>query len=693
MEQGVTTHAAVTEPGIAVSAVDIAVRPPAGQVLYGGDYNPEQWPREVWQEDAALMREAGVNLVTVGVFSWVDLEPAEGHFEFGWLRDVLDLMGEAGIGVDLATPTAAPPPWLTTHYPDALPVDDRGSRYSHGSRQHFCVCSPAYLDLSRRIVTQLVAELGDHEALRMWHVHNEYACHVPYCYCEHHAAAFRSWLERRYGSVAALNEAWGASFWSQRYSDWAQVIPPRRTPTLANPAQLLDFKRFSSDTFLAEFRAEKELLKAARPDLPVTTNFMGFHKPLDYFAWARELDVVSTDNYPDPADPESPVLSAMHYDMIRSLNKAAPWVVMEQTTSRVNWREHNVPKAPGQMRALSYQALARGASGVLFFQWRASRAGAEKFHSAMLSHSGQASPVWSEVVTLGRELAEMEPLQAASVQAQAGVLFSWPNWWAVESPASPAHDFRLLDQVRWLYRPLYRRCITTDFCEPGERLGDYPAVLVPSLYLVTAAEAANILAYVEAGGTAVISFWSGITDERDQVYLGPYGGPLRPLMGCDVLEVAPLPPGEVAELDWADGARTTASYWLDIAADLQAGGATVLARVATGPWAGRPVVVQARYGKGTAYYLGARLDDAGLNRIYDLVPALRARPAGSGDAAAVERVSRSAPDGRRYEFLVNHSGAAREVRLDAPGLDLVSGHAVDGVLTLAARGVAIVRGH
>lgn len=694
MEPGVTEHNAATVPA---GAVRTQAWPPAGAVLYGGDYNPEQWPRDVWQSDARLMREAGVNLVTVGVFSWADLEPAEGRFEFGWLRDVLDLMGEAGIGVDLATPTAAPPPWLTARYPDVLPVDDRGCRYSPGSRQHFCVCSPRYLKAAQGIVTRLADELGDHEALRMWHVHNEYACHVPYCYCEHHARAFRSWLEERYGSIAALNEAWGTSFWSQRLGQWSEVIPPRRTPTLANPGQLLDFRRFCSDAFLAEFRQEKQVLRQARPDIPVTTNFMGFHKPLDYFAWAQELDVVSTDNYPDPADPDSPAMSAMHYDMIRSLNKAAPWLVMEQTTARVNWRERNVPKAPGQMRALSYQALARGASGVLFFQWRASRAGAEKFHSAMLSHSGQASPVWSEVVALGQELAETESLGVTPVQAPAAVVFSWPNWWAVESPASPAHDFRMLAQLRWLYRPLYRRSVTVDFCQPAEPLGRYQAVLVPSLYLVTAAEAANIVSYVAAGGTAVISFWSGIVDEHDQVYLGPYGGPLRPLIGCDVLEVAPLPPGEQVELEWADGGRSTASFWLDIAAEREAGDApaqrsdsTVLARVASGPWAGRPAVVQLRYGQGTTYYLGARLDEAGLARIYDRVPALSRPSADPGADGDVERVLRAGLDGH-YEFLINHAGTERQVRPGAPGVDLLSGRATEGGLTLGGHGVAIVR--
>jgi beta-galactosidase len=669
-----------------------AVDRPAGRLFYGGDYNPEQWPREVWDEDVRLMREAGVNLVTIGIFAWAHLEPTEGRFDFGWLREVLDLMGEAGIAVDLATPTAAPPPWLTTRYPDVLPVDDRGSRYSHGSRQHFCICNPTYRSLALRIVERVAAELGDHEALRMWHAHNEYACHVPYCYCDHHARSFRSWLERRYGSVQGLNEAWGSAFWSQRYSDFAEVNPPRMTPALANPSQVLDYKRFSSEAFLEEFLQEKQVLKTARPDIPLTTNFMGFFKPLDYFAWARELDFVSTDNYPDPADPDSPALSAMHYDLIRSLNKTVPWVVMEQTSYRVNWRERNVPKSPGQMRALSYQALARGASGVLFFQWRASRAGAEKFHSALVSHSGQASPVWAEVTQLGRELARPEPWSTAEVPARAAVVFSWPNWWAVESPASPAHDFRMQDQLTWMYLPLYRRSVTLDFASPAETLDRYEVLLLPSLYLVTEDEAANIRAYVEQGGTAVISFWSGIVDEHDRVYLGPYGGPLRPLIGCDVLEVAPLAPADVIEVEWEDGSKTSASFWVDIAAEPEGPEGRVLARVSSGPWAGTPAVVQTRCGKGSVYYIGTRLDADGLQRVYDLVPALRAGLTDftAGQYDGVERVVRSSPD-HDYEFLINHTDNDRKAQLAGPGYDVLGRRPADGTLALGRRGVAIVR--
>ena len=203
---------------------------------YGGDYNPEQWPREVWDEDVRLMGEAGVDLVTVGVFSWAHLEPAEGAYSFGWLHDLLDLLGEAGIGVDMSTPTASPPPGCRP----CTPRSSRSTREEHATAPaaaSTCACAARFTRKCRAIVERLVSEVGEHPAIEMWHVHNEYACHVPYCYCDHHAQAFRTWLERRYESVDELNEAWGTSFWSQRYGDFAEVVPPRMTPTFINPAR------------------------------------------------------------------------------------------------------------------------------------------------------------------------------------------------------------------------------------------------------------------------------------------------------------------------------------------------------------------------------------------------------------------------------------------------------------------------
>ena len=373
-------------------------------IWFGGDYNPEQWPREVWDHDIRLMKEAGVSVVTVGVFSWALLELEEGRFDFEWMDDILDRLHAAGIGVDLATATASPPPWAVRNYPDILPVTAEGVRLSGGSRQHYSASSATYRRLAGRLVEAMAERYGAHPALVAWHVNNEFGCHVSRCYSDESAGAFRAWLEEKYGSIGALNHAWGTAFWSQRYNRFDEIDPPRVTPTFKNPTQQLDFDRFSSWTFLELFRAEARILRRISPDIPITTNFMGAFKPINYWDLAPELDFISDDSYPDPADPDSPASAALTRDLMRSLGGGRPWILMEQATSAVNWRPRNVPKRSGENRVLSMQALARGADGIMYFQWRQSVSGAEKFHSGMLPHAGTDTRVFREVCDLGAEL-------------------------------------------------------------------------------------------------------------------------------------------------------------------------------------------------------------------------------------------------------------------------------------------------
>jgi beta-galactosidase len=306
----------------------------------------------------------------------------------------------------------------------------------------------------------------------------------------------------------------------------------------------------------------------------------------------------------------------------------------------------------------------------------------------MLSHSGVASPVWAEVKEVGQELAQLGDFaEDAQVQAGVAIICSWPNWWALEAPAKPANDLTLADQVTWMYRPFYHSRVTVDFCRPDEPLGRYAVVLVPSLYLTTDDEAANIVAFVEAGGTAVISFWSGIVDEHDAVHLGPYGGPLRPLMGCDVLEVAPLPDGEVVDIAWEDGTTTTATFWADLAVERDG---RVLARIASGPWAGRPAVVETSRGKGRAYYVATRLDPSGLERVYEQIQELSGKPGGAKGGPGLERVMRVGAS-HSYEFLINHSEEPRDIEIAPGGYDILARGEVSHRLSLPASGVAIVR--
>ena len=650
-----------------------------GALFFGGDYNPEQWPEEVWTEDVALMREAGVNLVTVGVFSWAFLEPAPGRYEFGWLDRVLSLLADGGIAVDLATATASPPPWFSHANPGSMPVDRDGRRLSYGSRQAFCPSSPEYREAALALVERLAARYHDHPALALWHIHNEYGCHNLTCYCDRSADAFRRWLAGRYGDLDALNEGWGTSFWSQRYTDWEQVLPPRATPTFGNPTQELDFRRFSSDALLELCVAERDVLGSLSPGTPATTNFMtGMFTGLDYWRWAPELDLVSTDHYLTAADPDAHVGLAFAADLARSL-AGGSWLLMEHSTSAVNWQPRNAAKAPGQMMRNSLSHVARGSEGALFFQWRASRSGAEKWHSGLVPHAGTDSRIWREVKELGAALDALAPLRGSAVEADVAVLLDYPSGWAAERPAQPSVDMTAFDEIRRWYAALWRAGVTADIAHPSGDLSRYRAVLVPALYLISDADAANLRGYVEAGGTVLIGPYSGIVDEQDRVRLGGYPGAFADLLGLRIEEFYPLLAGETVELSGGSVGRV----WRELG---RAEGAEVLESYVDGPVAGSPAITR----NGRAWYAGTRLVDADLEGLVRRVcDSAGVRPAVPGGPPGLEAVRRRHADGTSYLFLINHTGTALPV--DASGTDVLTGREIVEQVTVAAGAVVVLR--
>ncbi|HWQ13124.1 MAG TPA: beta-galactosidase [Roseiflexaceae bacterium] len=656
-------------------------------MIYGGDYNPEQWPEEVWLEDARLMRQAGVNLVSLGVFAWARLEPRPGVYDFGWLDRVMDLLHAHGVRVNLGTATPAPPPWLARLHPETLPVTADGVTLWPGSRRHYSPHSRAYREHAARLVERLAERYKDHPALALWHVDNEYACHFAEDFSPAAATAFRAWLRRRYGTLEALNAAWGSAFWGQIYAEWDEIEPPRRAPYMVNPGHQLDWKRFSSDAFLECFEEQKAILRRITPDVPITTNFMGFHKPLDYWRWAATEDVVANDAYPDPADPRWAVGAAMACDLMRSLGGGRPWILMEQAVGHVNWLQRNATKPPGMMRLGSLQAVARGADGVMFFQWRQSRAGSEQFLASIVPHSGPESRAFREVAALGAELGALAELRGSRVPARVAILFDWESWWALEIEGKPSADLRLMDQVHAFYAPLWERNITVDFARPDADLSRYALVLAPNLFLVGEVAARNLEGYVAGGGTLVMGFFSGIVDERDQVWLGGYPAPFRALLGLHVEELAPYGAGETQVVYTQDEESFACGLWSDIIA-LE--GAEVLARYASGWFAHRPAVTRHSYGAGGAYYAGTALDEAGMGWLL----ARACREAGVGPAldapAGVEVVQRAAA-GRRYLFLLNHGQAAADVHLPQPARDLLRrDQPAQSSHTLEPGGVAIL---
>jgi beta-galactosidase len=649
--------------------------PGLDRIAYGGDYYPEQWPPEIWAQDVRLMREAGVNLVSVGVFAWALLEPDEGVFEFGWLDRVLDLLHQGGIGVALATPTAGPPAWFTHRYPAGRLVDRDGRVLGFGARQGFCPSSPDYRARAAVITEQLARRYASHPALALWHSHNEYGCHNPACYCATSAGAFRSWLRTRYGDLAALNDAWGTTFWGQRYGDWAQIEPPRPAPTTGNPAQQLDFLRFCVDEHLACFRAERDLLHRLSPGVPVTTNFMiASCKTMNYWRWAGEVDVVSNDHYLRAERADNHIELAMAADLTRAVAGGRPWLLLEHSTSAVNWQPRNLAKRPGELRRNSLAHLARGADGLMFFQWRAARFGQEKFHSAMVPHGGTDTAVWRDVVSLGDALRSLEPVRDHEVVADVAMLWDWESWWAMELDWRPSVELSHVDRVYAYYEWLWRAHLTVDFARPTDDLSRYPLVLVPSLYLTTAQAAANLTGYVEGGGTLVVSYFSGIVDENDTIHPGGHPGALRSLLGLAVEEFRPLGEGSTVQLD--NGA--TADTWTEL---LVPHGATPVLRYLDGPTAGAPAVTRHPSGKGVAWYVSTRPHD--LDDILRRVCADAGVTPRDDLPADLEVV-------RRGRFLIAINHADHDAKLPAGGTEVLTGLACDGVLRVPAGEVRVV---
>lgn len=655
-----------------------------GGIAYGGDYNPEQWPREVWQEDVRLMKEAGVNLVTLAVFSWSRLETADGVYDFGWLDEVMDLMHSNGIGVDLATPDAVPPAWLVAQHPDILPVLADGTTFGFGSRQHFDVSHPAYREKSLAMAEKMGERYAQHPALCMWHVNNEYG---PVSYGPHADRAFREWLQRKYTDLAGLNQAWSTDVWGQVYSDWSQVNAPAQPRTWSNPSRRLDYHRFTSDSMLEHYKAERDILRRHTPDLPIVTNFMRFYKNNDYWAWAAEEDAAALDIYPDPREADAHVAAALNFDLMRSLRNGQPWLVMEQATAAVSQWSVNVSKLPGKMRLGSYQAIAQGADSILFFQWRQAKGGTERYHSGMVNHAGPNTRVFREVCQLGQELKGLGGITGTRSAAKVAIVFDWDCWWALELGNSPRSDLSYTQEVLRLYRPFFDANIPVDFVNTASDLSQYGLVVLPASYLLSDQAAQRVEDYVSDGGRLVASYLSGIVDPDNTIRLGGYPGALRNVLGAWSEELHPLAgEGEEVKLSTADGGTASASYWTE---HLHLETAEVLASYASGRLSGSPAVTRNTFGQGTAVYLSARVDSTFLEEL------LAVERAAAGiraelDAPLGVQVRRRTGNRGSYLLVLNHNDAPVSVDVKAGGTDRLTGTQLQGTVELAANGVLVL---
>ena len=580
------------------------------KLFFGGDYNPEQWSKDVWKQDIELMQKANVNLVSLGIFSWARLEVSDGNYQFGWLDEVMDLLHAGGISVDLANATASPPAWLSLEHPEILPVNFDGIRLEFGGRQAYCAASTVYQKKAAQLTEKLAERYAKHPAVVMWHVNNEYGCHAPYCYCDASRDAFVGWLKNKYASIEELNTSWGTDFWSQRYYNWEEIPAPKRTPdgTHPNPGAQIDFRRFTSEITLDLFKTERDIIKKYDKVNPVTTNFMSmkFTHAMDYFAWAKEVDFVSTDHYLAQHDIENHIDLAQMADLTRGFANGKQWLLMEHSSSAVNWQPRNYAKTPGQEKRNAMSFVARGSQGAMYFQWRQSQAGSERFHSAMVPHAGEDTRVYREITELGALLNEHPDLaEHETTRADVAMVFDYEQMWAMMQDNLPTEDISYAETVAAWYRALYKEGISVDFVPADvdlSTLKDYKLVLMPMVHMLSNTQEQVFTDYATSGGNLVVGYFSNISDRTLRVKLGGYGGALvKDVIGVYVEEFYPF---REATVELSNGYQ--AKLWGELS---RLNGAELVAEFKTGQALGSVAIAKRKLGSSTAWYQATELTD------------------------------------------------------------------------------------
>ncbi len=658
-------------------------------LIHGADYNPDQWidTKEIWDEDIRLMDLAHMNSATVGIFCWSMLEPEEGKYEFGWLDEIMDKLAAAGKKVILATPSGARPPWMALSHPEVLRVEETGLRNEYGVRHNHCLTSPYYREKVRGINRRLAEQYKDHPALFMWHISNEYSGE---CHCELCQKAFRDWLKKEYaGDLDKLNFQWWNGFWSHRFTDWDQISSPKFRGENHVPALKLAWRRFVSDQHISFFENEIAPLKEITPDVPVTTNLMRLYTAIDYQKLAGHMDLISWDNYPawcgnDPADIACE--TAFVHDVFRSMKGGQPFYMMESTPAQVNWFPVNQLPDPGVHVLEAVQAIAHGADSVQYFQWRKSRGGHEKFHGAVVDHYGKEDTrVFREVAEVGRLMERLDAVVGGRTKAKAAVIADWENSWAIDVYCGYRRDARDYFAVcRSWYRAFWRRGVPCDVVPMDADLTGYDLVIAPYLYMLKDGTTDRLASYVENGGTLVSGYLTGLVDRDDLCYLGGFpGGKLKDVFGIWVEETDALFDGESIPVKY-QGKFYPARDVCDL---MHLKSASVLGEYGRRFYAGTPAVTENTYGKGKAYYVGFRADDA---FIYDFTQPLIAETGLTPDLAAELPAGVTARRRGDLIFVMNFSAESVSVPLNKPYQNHLTGETVSS-LPLGVYGFAVLQ--
>ena len=662
---------------------------PFKRILYGGDYNPNQWPREIWKEDMEIFRDAHINSATVNVFSWAKLQPAEDVYDFSELDDIIDMLTREGYDIVLGTSTAALPAWLVKKYPETARTDAQGRHHKFGQRHNACPNSLIYQKYASALVQRLAKRYAGNSHVVCWHINNEYGGE---CYCENCEKAFRVWLRKKYKTIEALNKAWNLEFWGHSIYDWDEVVVPNDLSEglpgdkTAFAGISIDYRRFNSDGLLANYTMERDIIRTYAKDTIITTNLMGTYKGLDYFKWAGEMDIISWDNYPSYDTPWS--LTAMRHDLMRGL-KDAPFMLMEQTPSQQNWQPYNSLKRPGQMRAQSYQTMARGADTIQFFQLRRSVGGCEKFHGAVIAHAGTSNTrVLREVSKLGAELEMLSSSIPGSVnRADVGIIFDWDNYWALEYTSGPSVDLTYEKQIHHYYEYFYDRNIPVHMIPVNADFSKYKMIVAPVLYMIKDGMKEALEAFVDGGGVLITTYMSGIAGPSDNVYLGGYPGPIKALAGIWVEEIDALAPEQKNEAVFTDGSTAACGLVCDI---IHLEGAKALAAYGRDFYANTPAVTQNSYGMGTVFYIGTVMDAPGRRKVLDIAADAAGVVPVVPEATGLEIVRRDS-DKSNYYFVMNFKDETFPVPASLAGYkDLLTGETVTADTPVEKYGVKII---
>ena len=664
-------------------------------LLHGGDYNPDQWldRPDILEEDIKMMKKAGVNTATVGVFSWSALEPQEGNFQFGWLHDIMDKLYENGIYTVLATPTGARPAWMDEKYPSVLRVEKDGRRNHHSGRHNHCMSSLEYRALVEKMDTKLAQVFGNHPGLILWHISNELGGE---CYCDSCKKRFQEYLREKYhNNIEELNKQWWTSFWSRRFDSFEQIEPPYDNGEHSILGLNLDWKRFNSWNMKDYLAFERRILKKYTPQVPATANFMKLFEQLDYVDLAKEIDIISWDGYPSwNNDYETPADTAaeLSFDhaVMRSLKKDKPFMLMESTPSLVNWHSVNKLKRPGILRASSIQTIGCGSDTVQYFQWRKGRGAAEQFHGAVVDHLGRDDTrVFKEVSEVGGLLKKLAPVTGSRVASKAAVLFDWSNRWAIKDMQGMAHDTKKYEkEVRKFYNIHLKKGINADIVFPLEDLSSYSLVVLPMYYAVSKEAGAWLKEYVKNGGTVVATYLTAYVNENTLAYLGGFpGAGLGEVFGLYAEELDTLYPTDSNAVLMKDGNKAIVKDYCEL---IKLTGAEVLGTYESDFYAGMPAVTVHSYGNGKAYYIGTRMEEEDLIKFFTQIWSecgIKEKELPEG----VEYLTRTAEDGSTFDFYVNYNAMPVTVQLSKDGTNLLNGEAVSGKVEILPFNAVVVK--